>query len=554
MAALAVGLGVGSAPPAFASPFGVNAHIPAAVVVDEIAAAGIQWVRIDFEWSRVEAEPDTYDWRVYDRLLERLEGHDVAIFATIGSTPEWATSSAAFSGVPSDPDDWQEFVYLAAARYRGRIHAWGLWNEPNLPRFWQGSRREYLDLILLPGSRAIRAADPQALVCGPDLAHLSSAHWDDWLRQVIEEAGHFLDVVTHHVYPGNGRASDVLYELDQRPSWLQNSPSVRDVLQDTGWWGRPFWLTETGVESQRVGWSGQAAFVRDLVDQWFGPIPEARWLDRVFLYQIHDPPAPDTSTFGLLTSWPDLERKFAFDAYAESIAATVFDDGQVLAVNSPRFVRPGEMVEIVITLRNIGTTTWRGEAGYGLEVISDRIAWRIQLDRLPPQFTIEPGDTATTSIFVQAPWIVVPNNRQATVRARMVAADGRRFGTPITVVITASGEEPPQIVTQPTSVIAVSGATVSFRASATSASQSSYQWLRNSVELDDGAGVFGSRSPKLELTAIDRSAAGDYHCVVTNDAGSVVSEPAKLTIGVPRPRISSGRLPSKAASAPRSGL
>jgi hypothetical protein len=167
---------------------------------------------------------------------------------------------------------------------------------------------------------------------------------------------------------------------------------------------------------------------------------------------------------------------------------------------------------------------------------------------------VAPGDTASTSLFIQAPWIVVPENRLTTVIARMVAADGRRFGTPIQAVITASNEEPPEITAQPASVMAVKGATVSFRASAVSATESTYQWLRNSVELEEGDGVSGSRSPMLKLTGIDRAAAGDYHCVVTNGAGSVVSDAATLTIGVPRPRSSSGRLHSTAAASSAGGL
>ncbi|MCU0233297.1 MAG: hypothetical protein MUE90_04605, partial [Thermoanaerobaculales bacterium] len=110
---------------AAASPFGINAHIPPPVVVDEVAAAGIGWVRIDFMWSLVEAERDVYRWEVYDALLDRLEASGLRPYATLQATPAWATAGPEFSGVPRDPGDWQEFVYLAAARYRGRIPAWG---------------------------------------------------------------------------------------------------------------------------------------------------------------------------------------------------------------------------------------------------------------------------------------------------------------------------------------------------------------------------------------------------------------------------------------------
>ncbi|HSO24337.1 MAG TPA: beta-galactosidase [Chondromyces sp.] len=531
-----------AAAPAAASPFGINAHVPPQVVIDEVAAAGISWVRIDFMWSLVEAEPDVYDWQVYDSLIERLEAQGIRAYATLQATPAWATDGREFSGVPRDPAQWQEFVYLAADRYRGRIPAWGMWNEPNLPRFWDGSRREYLDTILLPGARAVRAADPGALVCGPDLAHLSSADWDRWLREVIAEAGELLDVVTHHVYPGGGGTGDVFEALHDPPFWEAYRPSVRQVLQDSGWWGRPFWLTETGVESGRAGVTGQALFYDGIVDDWFGPDPRARWLDRVFFYQIHDPPAPDASTFGILTAWPEIGRKNAYYAYANAIAATSFVDGEVLAIDAPAFVAPGQVVEIIATLRNTGTETWRGDAGYHLEVETGQLIWRVLTDRLATDFEVPPGTTVQATIPVQAPWAFFPSSATATIRARMVDGDGRRFGDPIRAVVTAARAEPPQILRQPRSAPVPPWGRAVLRVETTGGEPLSYQWRRNSVDLVDDERIRGSRSPRLELRGLDPSLAGDFHCVVSNAAGATVSTAARIALGTPPPQRSSATL------------
>ena len=141
-----------------ASTFGVNAHVPQDDVVDQIDKAGIGWVRVDFRWSTVEAERDVYDWKRYDALLDRLEARGLRVYAGLGSTPAWATSGSESSGVPDDPNQWQEFCYLAASRYRGRVDAWGLWNEPNLNRFWEGThsgpaRRRSVPPTLVRSSR-----------------------------------------------------------------------------------------------------------------------------------------------------------------------------------------------------------------------------------------------------------------------------------------------------------------------------------------------------------------------------------------------------------------
>ena len=51
---------------------------------------------------------------------------------------------------------------------------------------------------LAPGADAIRAADPEALIAGPALAHLTSGErdWYDWLLEILQHAAEGLDVVT----------------------------------------------------------------------------------------------------------------------------------------------------------------------------------------------------------------------------------------------------------------------------------------------------------------------------------------------------------------------
>jgi len=314
-------------PGAYSGVFGVNAHIPSNSVADRIETAGIDWVRIDFLWLLVEPERDAYDWSIYDALVDRLESRGLRIYAGLGATPDWATTGPEFSGVPDDPNQWREFCYLAARRYAGRIHAWGLWNEPNLDRFWEGTRQQYIDAILLPGAQSISLGDPSALVCAPDLAHLSSAHWDDWLKATIRAAGDQLDVVTHHVYPSNGFASEVTYDLETGGPFPFSPPSVEDVLRDADWRQRPFWLTETGVESHRWGEGRQANFVGTLLDQWFAPSRGHRhWVDRIFFYEMQDSPDPSAYTFGLLHGPPELVPKEAYLTYAQSIADALVDD------------------------------------------------------------------------------------------------------------------------------------------------------------------------------------------------------------------------------------
>ena len=522
----------GAAATVSASTFGVVAHVPKETVADEVVEAGIGWVRVDFQWSAVEPERDVYEWKRYDALLDRLEARGLRVYASFGSTPEWATSGSEFSGVPDDPDQWQEFCYLSASRYRGRVDAWGLWNEPNLDRFWEGTRSEYIEKILRPGAAAIRAADPGALVAAPDLAHLSSGNWDDWLGQVIRDAGNVIDVVTHHMYPSYGKAWEVTYDLDKKPTTPFGSPSVRRILKDTGWWGRPFWLTETGIESAEHGQGDQAEFYEDLLEDWFGPHPEARWIDRLFFYHMNDGPDPSQSTFGVLHGRPGLARKSAFYAYRDFIADAVVDDAEIVVHSHPTFVAPGEMVNVPVTLHNTGTSTWRQSEGWRLDVELDSEAWEAADVFLPTGLEVPPNKTVELMIRLITP----QEPGYVTLSARMVAGDGHRFGDEHRAAIVATDSPPPEILAHPSSGVAREGARVSLSAKATSDTELRYRWRRNSVELRDDEQIEGSDSARLMVLGLDRHLEGDYDCVITNQAGSVVTRAGHLTVGTASPR------------------
>lgn len=314
-----------------ASPFGVNVHVPQGsemnAAFDRLKAAGIGWVRIDFIWALAEPVRGRYDWRTYDALAAAANARGLKVFASVAYTPAWATDGPAITGVPRNPDDWRRFCFRASKRYRGKIQYWGLWNEPNLPRFWSGSRQQYIDVIVKTGADAIHSGNPAAKVGGPDLAHLTAgdADWYDWLRETLLEAGDRLDFITHHLYDGDG-SRDVTKKLTDsttfgsRPSlWDAVAPSVREVIKSTGWLRRkPFWLTETGWESARVSEPRQADYYGGLLGDWLTGQPDRDWVDKIFFYELKDGPAETGLSWGLWRS--DGSPKPAWDAYRRFIA------------------------------------------------------------------------------------------------------------------------------------------------------------------------------------------------------------------------------------------
>ncbi len=102
-----------------------------------------------------------------------------------------------------------------------------------------------------------------------------------------------------------------------------------------------------------------------------------------------------------------------------------------------------------------------------------------------------------------------------------VTADGSVYPYPF---------QPPQITSQPASVVVIAGNTAVFSVSATGTNLL-FQWRKNGMNLN------GATSPTLTLNGVTTNQAGQYSVAVSNSLGRVTSQGAALTIGVP-PSIS----------------
>jgi hypothetical protein len=82
----------------------------------------------------------------------------------------------------------------------------------------------------------------------------------------------------------------------------------------------------------------------------------------------------------------------------------------------------------------------------------------------------------------------------------------------------------PLITRQPSDAVACPGGTSSFVVIGSETGDIAYQWRR------DGTDIPGATSPILTLTNVSVPDAGTYDAIVSNDCGSVTSDPATLTI------------------------
>jgi len=174
-------------PEQLASPeVGVNVHMwwdPWAAVARDwslVQEAGFAWVKQRVAWLDVEgAAPGVYEWYALDRIVDEAEQADVRLLLRIDHPPAWALQAADIESpdLPVNPETLAGFCSEVAQRYKGRVDAYQIWNEPNLAREWRGAAPDPVGYVELLRACyvAIKTEDPGAMIVSASLAPTGSS-------------------------------------------------------------------------------------------------------------------------------------------------------------------------------------------------------------------------------------------------------------------------------------------------------------------------------------------------------------------------------------------
>lgn len=312
---------------------GVNAHLlwfaPAqdARQLQMLKALGLQWVRVDLHWDRLEPSQGQYQYQALDDVVHLLDTQQVkSVFYLVGSAP-FATSAPPFlphkdQYPPKDGKQFARRMALLASRYPA-VNAWQVWNEPNLPAFWRpwGDARAYGEL-LQDSVQAIRSVAPDKTVVMAGMAYYSQMPMHK--RLMLEQLGALGafglgTVVAYHPYSQTPEGDDpAAQDFIVRGNLLNQrlrAAGVKKIWATE--WG---WSSYTGEREEQpiIGRVGQADDVlRRLA------LMSAMDYDRIFLFALSD--LDDRATlrdrsYGLL----DLQGnpKPVYVALARFLAAT----------------------------------------------------------------------------------------------------------------------------------------------------------------------------------------------------------------------------------------
>ncbi|HET7209904.1 MAG TPA: beta-galactosidase [Terriglobales bacterium] len=204
---------------------------------------GVKYLRCAFSWNAIEKSQGRYDWAFWDMLVAEAAHAHVQLIPYVAYTPKWAATREKefWAQPPRDPELYAHFMRQMVERYRGKIHAWEIWNEPDNLEYWQGSVESYAELIRR-AAMAMRGADPAAVLV---LGGMSRGP-GPFFRSLLEEYGlaGYVDVIAMHAYPESWdeERAETIYR-----DW---AAQMANLIAREGQ-GDDFWINEMGYADYR---------------------------------------------------------------------------------------------------------------------------------------------------------------------------------------------------------------------------------------------------------------------------------------------------------------
>lgn len=229
---------------------GVNIHFtdPRPGDMEMFAATGMKFIRMDFDWARIEKEPGVYDFTPYERLLDALDEHGIRALLIL----DYANPLYDDNRSPDTDEGRAAFARWAAAgakHFAGRGVLWEMYNEPNIAPFWRPKPNtdDYIKLALAVGE-AIRTEAPGEIYVGPATSGVDLPFLEACFTAGLLD---YWDAITVHPYRQQGPET---VEEDYRKLRLliaKHAPPDKHIPIYSGEWGySSIWA---GFDDERQG-------------------------------------------------------------------------------------------------------------------------------------------------------------------------------------------------------------------------------------------------------------------------------------------------------------
>jgi hypothetical protein len=297
-----------------ASPFalcgGALFHIPleqhptlGATRLAQHARVGAYWGRNDLWWGIIEPEKGRFEWDKADSTVDLFRRYNVNLLGILCYFSAWSRDKA--PQTDEQISEFAKYVFETVKRYKGQVHYWEVWNEPNLSLFWSPHPDPVVYAKLLKESyAAAKQAYPDVKIVGM----VTSLVDLDFIRKVLEQgAGEAMDIISVHPYQGQpptdfGKGTE-----------LGKLAPLKALLTQHRLGDIPIWITECGWQSlgditERI----QAEYVVKLYVKTLAQ----GLVERIYWFNLSDWGSPDSPAgghFGLVHM--DQSPKPSYAAY-----------------------------------------------------------------------------------------------------------------------------------------------------------------------------------------------------------------------------------------------
>jgi hypothetical protein len=331
-------------------PYGVNTFLHKEVdqwkkekTLEMARQMGASWIKQQFPWAEIEFRENPNDpfwdvknnqsaWGKFDGIVDLAEKNGLRVIARIDTVPAWARpidaellrtlAAQGLDPAKSPPigdhlDDFSAFIDTFVKRYRGRISAIQVWNEPNLKGEWATGQpvnaAEYVEL-LKAAYAAAKAADPNIIILAAPLAtnnetlsYAGNLNEIDYLQGMYDAgAGEWFDAMAANAYgttfppedpPSRERLNFRRVEL-LREVMEKNGDSAKAVwFNEYGWNASPSDMPQEKLRWGRVSEEEQAAYTVRGIEYARSNWPWAGVFTIWYMRQVGDIPRTDSEYF-----------------------------------------------------------------------------------------------------------------------------------------------------------------------------------------------------------------------------------------------------------------
>ena len=224
-------------------------------------------------WFDVQPRRGEWDFKKLDSYIDLAQQHGVDVLLPLAMSPPWASSNPGGSyqghtAPPKDMNDWRNYVRTVGTRYKGRIHNYEIWNEPNLDHYYSGNMGQMVALTR-EASQILKEIDPSIRIVSPSGTGSSSG--TSWLDAFLSNGGgQYVDVIGFHFYV-NPNPPESVVDLIRK---------VRSIMAKHGIETKYIWDTESGwaVPNPFPSAEQAAAYVaRAYVLHWAASVSRFFW-------------------------------------------------------------------------------------------------------------------------------------------------------------------------------------------------------------------------------------------------------------------------------------